>query len=356
MSAGDRFKDPDDLFADTRMSFGDHIEELRSRMLRALVGFTIGFLISFLPWVGEPVLEFIKKPVEDQLADFYDRRVETVADKLRKGDRAISEINEAKELPIEFNKEDLAKALGIKLPPPEDPETASGDDAWVTVRARWRPVELTMMLNKAQQLVGKRPLLATMSVMEAFMVYMKVCMVCGILLGSPWIFYQLWAFVAAGLYPQERRYIHVYLPFSLVLFLAGVFLCEFLVIPKAIQGLLWFNEWLGLEPDLRLNEWLSFALLLPLVFGLSFQTPLVMLFLAKIGIMDAVAFRRKRRIAWFAMAFFAAIITPIDWLSMIALWIPMCGLYELGILMVQYSAKSSEMDMDVPEPEEMVEV
>src|SRR5207244_446089 len=116
------------------------------------------------------------------------------------------------------------------------------------------------------------------------------------------------------------------------------------------------NEWLGLEPDLRLNEWLSFALLLPLVFGLSFQTPLVMLFMAKIGIMDADAFRRKRRIAWFAMAFFAAIITPIDALSMILLWIPMCGLYELGILMVQHSAKSSEMDMDVPEPEEMVEV
>jgi sec-independent protein translocase protein TatC len=119
---------------------------------------------------------------------------------------------------------------------------------------------------------------------------------------------------------------------------------------------LWFNEWLGLEPELRLNEWLSFALLLPLVFGLSFQTPLVMLFLSMIGVFDAEAFRRKRRIAWFAMAIFAAIITPIDALSMILLWIPMCGLYELGIWMVVYSAKSSETDTDIPEPEEMVEV
>jgi sec-independent protein translocase protein TatC len=192
--------------------------------------------------------------------------------------------------------------------------------------------------------------------MEAFMVYMKVCMVCGIVVGSPWIFYQLWAFVGAGLYPQEKRYIHVYLPFSLMLFLAGVFMCEFLVIPKAIKGLLWFNEWLGLEPDLRLNEWLGFALLLPLVFGLSFQTPLVMLFLAKIGVFDADSFRRKRRMAWFAMAIFAAVITPIDALSMILLWVPMCALYELGIWLVQYSAKSSDDDMDIPEPEEMVEV
>jgi sec-independent protein translocase protein TatC len=356
MSAGDRFKDPDDLFADTRMSFGDHIEELRFRLLRALVGFMIAFLLSFLPWVGKPVLNFINAPVEAQLAYFYARRVEAVAEKLKNGDLETAAANQPREVPIELNRQDLAKALGIKLQRAADPEADSDDQQWVRVGARWRPVELTVMMSEAQRIVGKPPSLATMGVMEAFMVYMKVCAVCGIVLGSPWIFYQLWAFVAAGLYPHEKRYVHLYLPLSLVLFLAGVFMCEFLVIPKAIQGLLWFNEWLGLEPDLRLNEWLSFALLLPLVFGLSFQTPLVMLFLAKIGIMDVDAFRRKRRIAWFAMAIFAAIITPIDALSMILLWIPMCGLYELGIWMVQYSAKSSETDMDVPEPEEMVEV
>src|SRR5262249_57292693 len=101
---------------------------------------------------------------------------------------------------------------------------------------------------------------------------------------------------------HEKKYVHKYLPISLGLFLAGVLLCQFMVIPKAIEALLWFNEWLGLEPDLRLNEWLSFALLLPLVFGLSFQTTMVMLFLAKLGILDADSFRKKRRIAWFVMA------------------------------------------------------
>ncbi len=354
MSAGDRFQDPDDLFADTRMSFGDHIEELRFRLVRALVGFMIAFLFSFTPWVGKPVLNFINAPVEAQLNYFYDRRLQAAKEKLKENEKEITKLNEAKELSIDINREAWAKAFGIKLQPAEDPDANTGP--WITVPARVRPVEVSFAISEAQRLVGKPPSLATMGVMEAFMVYMKVCAVCGIVLGSPWIFYHLWAFVAAGLYPQEKRYVHVYLPLSLVLFLAGVFMCEFLVIPKAIQGLLWFNEWLGLEPDLRLNEWLSFALLLPLVFGLSFQTPLVMLFLAKIGVMDVESFRKKRRIAWFGMAIFAAIITPIDALSMIMLWIPMCGLYELGIWMVQYSAKSSETDTDVAEPEEMVEV
>jgi sec-independent protein translocase protein TatC len=130
-----------------------------------------------------------------------------------------------------------------------------------------------------------------------------------------------------------------------------------MVIPKAIQALLWFNEWLHLEPDLRLNEWLSFALLLPLVFGLSFQTPMVMLFLAKLGILDADAFRRKRRIAWFAMAIFAAIFTPADILSMLLMWVPMVGLYEMGILMVQYATKPSEYDESAGSTmDELVEV
>jgi sec-independent protein translocase protein TatC len=355
MRSRDNYKDPDDLFADTRMSFGDHIEELRSRLIRALLGFMIAFLIAFLPWVGKPVLNFITAPVEAQLAYFYNKRVQTVADKLSKGDSAITDANKPRPLQVALKRDEL-EALGLKPQGQERNGAGTEDDGLIPVTIYLPPVDVAMLIDPAERIVTKPPTLATMGVMEAFMVYIKVCMVCGIVLGSPWIFYQLWEFVAAGLYPTEKRYVHVYLPFSLSLFLAGVFMCEFLVIPKAIQGLLWFNEWLGLEPDLRLNEWLSFAILLPLVFGLSFQTPLVMLFLAKIGVFDADSFRRKRRIAWFAMAFFAAIITPIDALSMILLWVPMCALYELGIWLVQYSAKSSETDTDVPEPEEMVEV
>jgi sec-independent protein translocase protein TatC len=356
MRSRDNYKDPDDLFADTRMSFGDHIEELRSRLIRALLGFMIAFLIAFLPWVGKPVLNFITAPVEAQLAYFYKKRVDNVRAKLHEGDSATTAANTAKPLQIAFKKKELARVFELKSHDEENAATGTEGDGLIPLTIFLPPVEAVMLIEQAQRIVMKPPTLATMGVMEAFMVYIKVCMVCGIVLGSPWIFYQLWEFVAAGLYPTEKRYVHVYLPFSLGLFLAGVFMCEFLVIPKAIQGLLYFNEWLGLEPDLRLNEWLSFAILLPVVFGLSFQTPLVMLFLAKIGVFDAESFRRKRRIAWFAMAFFAAIITPIDALSMILLWVPMCALYELGIWLVQYSAKSSESDTDVPEPEEMVEV
>ena len=200
-------------------------------------------------------------------------------------------------------------------------------------------------------------MLSTLNVQEAFVVFFKVCIVTGFVLASPWVFFQIWSFVAAGLYPHEKRYVNVFLPFSLGLFLVGVLVCEFLVMPKAIEALLWFNEWLGMEPDLRLNEWLGFAVWMPVIFGLSFQTPLVMLFLERIGLFNVEAFRGKRRIVWFLMAIFAAIITPsTDAFSMLFLWLPMCLLYELGILLCLLSPRQPPLEVEVPEPEDMVEV
>jgi sec-independent protein translocase protein TatC len=119
----------------------------------------------------------------------------------------------------------------------------------------------------------------------------KVAIVTGFVIGSPWIFWQIWMFIAAGLYPHEKRLVNVYLPVSLGLFFLGVIICQFGVMPEAIKALLWFNEFLDFEPDLRLNEWLGFAIMMPLVFGLSFQTPLVMLFLERVGILSIEQYR-----------------------------------------------------------------
>ena len=119
------------------------------------------------------------------------------------------------------------------------------------------------------------------------------------------------------------------------LFLAGVFLCFFAVLPLTLRFLLEFNVWLGVKPMLRLSEWMGFATILPLVFGLCFQTPLVMLFLSMIGIFTASDYRSKRRMAFLIIPIVAAVLTPgPDVSSMLLLSVPMVLLYELGILLV----------------------
>ena len=138
-------------------------------------------------------------------------------------------------------------------------------------------------------------------------------------------------FVAAGLYPHERHIVYKFIPFSLGLFLAGAVICQFIVIPQAVGALLWFNEWLGLEPDLRISEWLSFAIILPLVFGLAFQTPIVVYFIERLGLVTVEGMRERRKVICFVIALTSAFITPSDPYSMVFLWAPMYLLFELGI-------------------------
>ena len=182
--------------------------------------------------------------------------------------------------------------------------------------------------------------LISLGPLETITIYFMVCLVTGLVLVSPWVFYQGWAFVAAGLYRHERHYVQKYMPMSIGLFLAGVFLCFGFVLPITLGFLLQFNVWLGVAPTLRLSEWMSFATVLPLVFGIAFQTPLVMLFLERIGIFTVDDFRAKRKFSILVITVAAAILTPgQDPFSMLLLAIPMILLYELGIILIGYRKK-----------------
>jgi sec-independent protein translocase protein TatC len=339
-------QDPDDFFADTRMSFGDHLEDLRLHLWRAIAGFLVAVVIGFL--VGKPVLEFISKPVKEELQTYWEQyyatKAKAVVESVDSGDRPGGE-------PVRMDfifDEQAFKDLGLDN---------KGRGAVRVSLAISEPLKLAALLKNFETTVGRQPALSTLNVQEGFLVWVKVSIVSGFVLSSPWIFYQIWAFIAAGLYPHEKRHVNVFLPISIGLFLAGVVVCQFFVIPKAIRALLWFNEWLQMEPDFRLNEYLSFAILMPVVFGLSFQTPLVMLFLERLGILTVETYRSKRGLSWFLMALFAAIILPSgDVVSMLFLWLPMGFLYELGIIMCVMSPKKPAFDLDVPESDELIEV
>ena len=354
----DTSNDPDDLFADTRMSFGDHLEELRFRLWRAVIGFIIAMFLSFL--IGKPVLyTFIIMPVENQLREFHRYRNEKRANEVlaQYGDDSKEKANEPRVVELQFLKKTLKSiADGKEVERVDKPEDLPADD-WVSVPVRIpQPVKFSAATRQAQQLLEPPPTMKTFNVTEAFFVYFKICMVCGLVLGSPWIFYQIWAFVAAGLYPHEKKYIHIYLPFSVLLFVTGVLACQFIVMPKAVGALLFFNEWLNLEPDLRLNEWLSFAIWFPVIFGLSFQTPLIMMFLERLGIFTVEGYKSKRRMAFFILAGVAAIGPTVDAFSMLFQWVALCLLYELGIWLCVWSPKKAPLDIDVPDSKEMIEV
>lgn len=370
MSSNGTPHDPDDFFSDTRMTFGDHLEDLRLHLWRAFAGFGVALILSF--GIGNYAVAFITAPVKEQLRAYHKRQADKTMKKLQDNTalqeankptgwtkfyfhpgqfKALVEGKSAKEI------EAFPRPVWRGTEPKDGEQIVDKEDLpWVWMSSA-EPLTDALLRQESTRIANDLDSLASLSIMEAVMVWFKVCLVCGFVLGSPWIFWQVWMFVAAGLYPDEKRLVHVYLPISLGLFLTGVLMCEFLVIPRAIEALLWFNEWMDIRPDLRLSEWLSFAIWMPLIFGFSFQTPMVMMFLAKVGIVNAETFRNKRRYAWMGLAVFAAIVTPTpDAVNLLFLWVPMCLLFEVGIWLIRVSAREPELGEDVPDSEELIEV
>src|SRR5262249_31308635 len=115
--------------------------------------------------------------------------------------------------------------------------------------------------------------------------------------------------------------------------------------------------WLGFKPDLRLNEGLSFAILMPVIFGAAFQTPVAMMLLFKLGVVGIDSFRNRRRVAWLVMGGFPPLLTPPagpD--SMLFLWVPMGLLFELGIVLMRLSPVKAALSEEGSEMDELAEV
>jgi sec-independent protein translocase protein TatC len=187
----------------------------------------------------------------------------------------------------------------------------------------------------------------SLNVQEPFMIYLKVSMISGLVLASPWVFYQLWMFVAAGLFPHERKYVYLYGTISGVLFLVGVVFCFYLVFPFVLRFLLGFNRMIGVHPQIRLSEWISFAVTLPLLFGVSFQLPLVMLFLERLGILEEETYREKRRMSILIISIISMVLTPADPVSMLMMMFPLLFLYELGIVLCRMSPPRSPFETEM---------
>ncbi|HEX8914530.1 MAG TPA: twin-arginine translocase subunit TatC [Humisphaera sp.] len=242
---------------------------------------------------------------------------------------------------------------------------------------------------------------------EGFMVYIEISMITAGALASPWIVYQIWQFVAAGLFPHERKYITKFLPLSIGLLLAGMAFVYFLVLPwtlefligfggdirslrrnnepvpvvvdgptgllnakpingnppKAANGDVWYDTNRGqlkifyngavrvisfnsenlLAAEIKLSTYIDTVVTSLLVFGLSFQLPLVVLAIERIGIVELDALRKGRKMVYFALCIIAAIITPGgDIPSLLGLTIPLCGLYELGIWLARNRPKDAD--------------
>ena len=341
-----------DLFKTSTMTFGQHLEELRACLFRAIFGLVLGCAIGLLPPVSGAVIKFIQNPVHNALIEYYQKQAEAkVLDPetralLREAgyteesdlDR-VGKIVAAQQVSMEVVLMDpklLARQLHVHVDPAAgtEPATAAPPQGESTM-----PAVTTAESQGLRRVVLFRPIaddpktrMNALNSQEAFMIYMKASLLVGAVLASPWVFYQIWSFVATGLYQHERRYVHMFLPMSLFLFFAGAAVAFCFAFEKVLSFLLSFNSMLGINPELRINEWMSFVLLLPLGFGISFQLPLVMLFLERIGLCTVAMYLSSWRLAVLVIFVIAMILTPSpDPYSMCLMAVPLTVLYFGGV-------------------------
>ena len=162
--------------------------------------------------------------------------------------------------------------------------------------------------------------------------YMGMSLVAGLVIASPWVIYQLWMFVAAGLYPKERRLVRYSVPFSALLFLGGAAFFLFVTSVPLLRFLVGFNRWLGLRHVIMLDDYIDFITKMMLVFGLGFQLPLAVLVVSWVGLVQLRQLNHYRRHVLAAVVIFTAVVTysPVD---QAVLSVPMWLLYELGVLL-----------------------
>jgi len=161
----------------------------------------------------------------------------------------------------------------------------------------------------------------------------KLAFVTGVVLALPVIGYEVWAFFSPALLDSERRYVVPGLWVGFLLFLAGLAMAYFVVLPLGLDFLLSFQAG-SLEPIITVDEYLSFATRMLLAFGLIFEMPVVLLLLSLVGIVTPDGLRRYRRHGLVAIAIIAAILTPADVGTMLLMMAPMAILYEASIWLV----------------------
>ena len=182
---------------------------------------------------------------------------------------------------------------------------------------------------------------------ETFLTYLKVAFFASFFITSPFILIQIWKFIAPGLYAHEKSAIMPYLIVTPILFFLGGALVYYLVMPLAIKFFLSFESSgivtnLPIQLEAKVNEYLSLVMKLIFAFGLSFQLPVVLSLLARIGVVDSQFLKERRKYVVVIIFAAAAVLTPPDPVTQIGLAIPLLLLYELSIISVKFIEKKNK--------------
>lgn len=177
------------------------------------------------------------------------------------------------------------------------------------------------------------------NVADPLTVYLEVTFIIALVVTSPVLLYQLWAFITPGLHENERKATIKYIPYSFVLFILGVCFSYFVLFPFVMKFMMGLSEDLSIQQTIGINEYFSFLFKLIIPFGLIFQLPVVVLFLSRIGILDPKWMVKFRKYSYFVLFVIAVLLAPPDLVSNIIVAVPLFVLYEISVYIAHVGYK-----------------
>ena len=270
-------EEKDELFEKSRMTLGEHLEELRRRLIRALVAVGATFLVAWM--FHEDIAALVLRPLHQSVAMLNEYKAE----------------------------------LAAKHP----------DEPWLAT-----PISALPRGDAGA---------------SGFFFYMKVCFYFSLAVAGPYVLWEMWRFIAAGLYLKERKLVYRSFPFSALLFVLGILFGYFAFVPYGLYFIVRLSI-RQVEYYPEVGMYLTFLTGLSLALGVVFQLPIVMFALGRLGLVDAATFSKYRGHFVVIALIIAAILTPPDPFTQLMMAVPMVVLYEVGIHMARVARRRSVPD------------
>lgn len=310
------------------MTFAEHLEELRARIIRSLIALVVA-AIGCLAF-QDTLFEWAQRPYErarHSIRDRFPAHPDSIHGRLGSHSRILAR--------LEADRRAQTAVLLALVERAELPATPELEAAKAALRDSFEhPIEVPVIDEGAD--IGPLKAIGTT---EQFLSYVKVALLFASFLAAPYMLFQMWQFIGAGLYDHERKVVMQVFPFSVGMFLAGMAFGYTVLVPVGLEFLLSYGDPGLLEPSITSNSYLSLLFVMLFVMGFVFQIPLVMTVTSRMGLIEPETFRKKRKPFILGAFIAAAIMTPPDYTTQLLVGFPMLVLYEIGILLSVYSAK-----------------
>ncbi len=332
-----------------QMSFLDHLDELRVRLIQSVIGITIAFACCFL--FAKQIYDFLEIPVKQQL-----RKARITETKTRAGTLDLNQVREGEILDYTFAQETAVENVRVPQGTTVPVKVVKQDNQLALVlERRWAVGSAIVAEGKAittilkegenQNTYGEEDKLILRSVTGAFTLYVQVALYTGIGLVIPFLLYQIWAFISPGLYQHEKKYVTPVLIMAACFFIGGASFAYKIAFPAACDYLLAWQTDGGFRTLLDAEDYFNLIMLIMLGLGLVFQIPTVSFVLGRMGLITAPLMLKAWRHAVIGIAIIAAVVTPTpDAFNMMVFMGPMLLLYFLSVGIVWVFGKKRQTD------------